>query len=567
MEVWITNDRNEVENIRDIVAVSDIGESERLTNESPTYMNVPGIRHPDINGRGLPGTDLDPDNPNEAGANDILRDLIGSPGARTLDNAVATLGSSEFGFQQSRDFEKVSARLLSPNEYTYNADLGFISLNVNLRPDQVLGVAFEYDYNGKTFQVGELTKEGAGSNEEGDLTVLFVKMLKSTTQRVDVSTWDLMMKNHYNIGAFQVNPDDFVFDIFYDDPGQGDKRFIPERSEDPLLRIFNLDQLNVQGDPCPDGIFDFVSNITINPRNGRIMFPILEPFGNSLRTSLANLPNPLVGEAADAFIYDELYRQTLFNAREFTERNRFVMKGSYKSSVSSEISLGAFNLPEGSVTVRAGGRVLVAGQDYDIDYNIGRIKILNDGVLNSGTPVDVSFEDNTLFSVQTRTMLGVRADYEINKDFNIGATYMRLFERPFTQKVNIGDDPINNRVLGFDINYRKEAPFLTKMVDAIPFIETKEPSSINFVAEVAGLKPSHPRAINVGTNDDDEKGGTVYVDDFEGTTSNNDLRIPANNWVLASVPQGATNVLGGSVLRESELINDTDAGANRALIN
>jgi len=561
MEVWITNDRNEVENIRDIVAVSDIGEPDSMTNTTTEYSIGPATRHPDINGNGLPGVDL----ATNIGANDILTDLIANPGARSLDNAVATL--TNLGFQQSRDFEKVSARLLSPNEYTYNADLGFISLNVNLRPDQVLGVAFEYDYNGTTYQVGELTKEGAGSNEEGDLTVLFVKMLKSTTQRVDVVTWDLMMKNFYNIGAFQVNPDDFVFDIFYDDPGKAPKRFIPERSEEPLLRIFNLDQLNVQGDPCPDGIFDFVSNITINPRNGRIMYPVLEPFGNSLRESLANIQNPLTGAAADIYIFDELYRQTLFNAREFTDRNRFVMKGSYKSSVSSEISLGAFNLPEGSVTVRAGGRVLQEGVDYDIDYNIGRIKILNDGVLNSGTPVDVSFEDNTLFSVQTRTMLGVRADYEINKDFNIGATYMRLFERPFTQKVNIGDDPINNRVLGFDINYRKEAPFLTKMVDAIPFIETKEESSINFVAEVAGLKPSHPRAINVGTNDDDQKGGTVYVDDFEGTTSNNDLRTPANNWVLASVPQKAVDALGSDVLRESELINNTNAGANRALIN
>ena len=562
MEVWITNDRNEVENIRDIVAISDIGETERLTNTSDMFgtVPVPDIDNQDVNGRGLPGTNL----ATNIDANPILAELVGNEGARNLDNAVATLSSSPFDFQQSRDFEKVSARLLSPNEYTFNADLGFLSLNVNLRPDQVLGVSFEYDYNGKTFQVGELTKEGAGGNEEGDLPVIFVKMLKSTTQRVDVSTWDLMMKNHYNIGAFQVNPDDFIFDIFYDDPGEAAKRFIPERSEEPLLRIFNLDQLNVQGDPCPDGIFDFVTNITINPRNGRIMYPVLEPFGSSLATSLANLPNPLVDTT---LIYDELYRLTLFNAREFTEKNRFIMKGNYKSSVSSEISLGAFNLPEESVTVRAGGRVLVEGQDYEIDYNIGRIKILNDGVLNSGTPVDVSFEDNTLFSVQTRTMLGVRADYEISKDFNIGATYMRLFERPFTQKVNIGDDPINNRVLGFDINYQKEAPFLTKMVDAIPFIETKEPSSINFVAEFAALRPSHPRAINVGTNDDDQKGGTVYVDDFEGTTSNNDLRTPANNWVLASVPQGAVNDLGTGVLEESELINDRSAGANRALIN
>lgn len=557
LEVWITNDRNEVENIRDIVAIADVGEPRVLTNSMTQYENPPNPpRHLSFDGEPLPGIDLS----SGIGANDILTDLSVNAQARQLDDAVATLNS--LGFQQSKDYEKVSARLLSPNEYTFNPDLGFVSLNVNLRPDQVLGVAFEYDYNGQTYQVGELTREGSGDNQDGELTVLFVKMLKSTTQRIGEPTWDLMMKNFYNIGAFQVNREDFNFDIFYDDPGKAPKRFIPVRSEDPLLRIFGLDKLNVQGDPCPDGIFDFVPGITINPRNGRIMFPVLEPFGRSLADALANLPNPLFDTA---YIYNELYDRTITQAREFTEKNRFIMKGDYKSSVSSEISLGSFNLPEGSVIVRAGGRVLVPNQDYTIDYNIGRVKILNDAVLNSGTPVDISFEDNTLFGFQTRTMLGLRADYEVNKHLNVGGTYMRLFERPFTQKVNVGDDPINNRVLGLDVNYTKEVPFVTKLVDAIPFINTKEPSTVNFTAEVAGLKPSHSKAINV--EDGGEKGGTVYIDDFEGTTSNNDLRTPANNWALASVPQYAQDGLGSELFPEAQAIDNLVTGANRALMN
>lgn len=559
LEVWITNDRNDVENIRDIVAVADIGEPTVMTNTTTQYGTPPPPRHLDIQGNALPGQDLT----TGVGANDILADLQANSNARQLDDAVATL--TALGFQQSKDFEKVSARLLSPNEYTFNPDLGTVSLNVNLRPDQVLGVAFEYDYNGRTYQVGELTREGAGSDEEGELTVLFVKMLKSTTQRIGEPTWDLMMKNFYNIGAFQVDQDNFNFDIFYDDPGRAPKRFIPVRPEDPLLRIFGLDKLNVQGDPCPDGIFDFVPGLTINPRNGRIMFPVLEPFGESLERSLALLPDPLVAPEVDPYIYNELYDRTIVQAREFTEKNRYVMKGDYKSSVSSEISLGSFNLPEGSVIVRAGGRVLVPNQDYTIDYNIGRVKILNDAVLNSGTPVDISFEDNTLISLQQRTMLGLRADYEVNKHLSVGGTYMQLFERPFTQKVNVGDDPINNRVLGLDVTYSKEVPFVTKLVDAIPFIDTKEPSTVNFTAEVAGLKPSHSRAINVEGGGD--KGGTVFIDDFEGTTSNNDLRIPANNWALASVPQYAQNGSGSDLLPESALIDNIISGSNRALLN
>ena len=117
------------------------------------------------------------------------------------------------------------------------------------------------------------------------------------------------------------------------------------------------------------------------------------------------------------------------------------------------------------------------------------MRILNDAILQSGQNVNVSFEDNTLFGFQSRTMLGARFDYELSKDINIGATYMNLFERPLTQKVNFGDDPINNKMYGLDFSISKDAPWLTKMVDKIPFIETKEASSITAQAEVALLTP------------------------------------------------------------------------------
>ena len=222
------------------------------------------------------------------------------------------------------------------------------------------------------------------------LNVIFLKMLKSTTQRTDLPTWDLMMKNIYNVGAFNVNRDEFRLDIFYDDPGKGYKRFLPESNlaGEPLLQVFNLDNLNVQGDPNPDGIFDFVTGLTINTRNGRIMFPVLEPFGESLE---AQIVDPAF---QDKYVFNQLYDSPLFIAQEFQEKNRFVIKGSYQSSVSSEISLGAFNIPPGSVRVSAGGQVLREGIDYEINYNIGQVRILNDAILSSGVPINISFEEN-----------------------------------------------------------------------------------------------------------------------------------------------------------------------------
>jgi len=546
IEVWITNDRNEVDNVRDIVAFADLGESERLTTESVN----PNPNGPtDFRGNPLP----------DNSANDLYGRLLNNPGVREIDQAVSVLQSGQFQMQQSTDFEKISARKLRPSEYNIHPQLGYISLNVNVQPDQVVGVAFQYSYNGKNYKVGELSINQESTEPDSSLNVLFVKMLKSTTQRTTDPTWDLMMKNIYSIGAFRVDRNDFQLNVFYEDPGQGDKRFLPETvlSGQPLLRVFNLDQLNVQGDPQPDGVFDFIPGLTINLNNGRIMFPVLEPFGESLAEQIED---PALEEK---YVYSELYDSTVFLAREFAEKNRYVIRGSYKSSVTSEISLGAFNIPPGSVRVTAGGQLLREGVDYEIDYNIGRVRILNDAILNSGVPVNVSFEDNTLFGFQTKSMFGLRADYRIDENFNIGGTMLKLFERPFTQKVNIGDDPINNTIYGLDMNLSRDAPWLTKAVDAIPGLSTKAPSNITVSAEGAVLKPGHSRAINQ-TRDD--QGGVVMIDDFEGSASSFDLRQPVLNWYLASVPQN-NDPRNGIVFEESQLVNDRRSNANRAKLS
>ncbi len=556
IEVWVTNTRNETENIVDIVALADLGEPERITN--PNIQVPMPARNPDIVGKGLPGFVDKADSvfTQNTFANDLLFQLKSYDGIRDIDNTVRVL-QNEFNLQPGIDFKKVSARKLRQNEFTYNEELGTISLNVNLQPDDVLGVGYEYSYNGENFQVGEMAQDAY--NPE-DLGVIFVKMLKSSITRVDKPIWDLMMKNVYSLGAFQVGQEDFLFDIYYEDPGAGFKRFLPETNLAgvPLLRVFNMDRLNVQGDPCPDGIFDFVPGITINPRNGRVMFPVLEPFGE-------NLVEDMDPTFREKFEYFHLYDSTITRAREYPDLNRFAIRGSYKSSVSSEISLGAFNIPDGSVRVTAGGVQLLEGSDYEVDYNIGKVRILNDAYLNSGTPINVTFEDNTLFGIQNKSMIGVRADYEFSKNLALGGTYLHLFERPFTQKVNIGDDPISNRMYGLDLNYSNKAPWLTKMVDAIPFIDTKEESTVTFAAEAAYLKPGHAKAININQDDPDQrdKGGTVYLDDFEGSTTGFDLRNPTNKWVLASVPQNDQNN-GNPMFPESQFIDSTISGVNRA---
>ncbi|HMU04084.1 MAG TPA: cell surface protein SprA, partial [Saprospiraceae bacterium] len=255
--------------------------------------------------------------------------------------------------------------------------------------------------------------------------------------------------------------------------------------------------------------------------------------------------------------FQELYDTSISIARQDLTRNKFRMTGKVKStSNNGEIPLGPF-VPQGSVRVTAGSKTLVEGQDYEIDYSLGRLRIINEAYLAQGTPVNVSFEDNSLFSLQQKNMMGIRAEYQFNKKSSLGATFLRLAERPFTQKVNIGDDPINNKIFGLDYNYNDEVPWVTKMLDKLPFYSTAEKSNINLTAEAAGIIPGHAKAINTGFDDT----GIANIDDFEGAITNLNLGgFNANLWSLASTP---SNFGEG----EGLLQNSLTYGANRARLN
>jgi cell surface protein SprA len=536
IEVWITNRTGVTQNVRDVVTFQDLGES---TPYSTNTVSNGG----DTRSR------------NEA--NDLYPKLTSNPTYRFVDNVVATMQSQQFNLRQGTDFEKTYARKLNDNEFLFNRQLGYISLNTTLNPNEVLGVAFQYEYNGQVFQVGEFANQ-VPPDSNATSKVLFLKMLRGAGVRPLLPMWKLMMKNIYSIGAYQLSSQDFRFDIYYNDPGGGDKRYMPKGclQGKPLISVLNLDRLNMNGDPQPDGLFDFVPGVTVLTQNGRIIFPVKEPFGKNLRSSFEACGS---GNIANQYVYDQLYDSTRFIAQQFPEFNRFVMKGQYSGTNNRDISLGTGNIPRGSVVVTAGGQRLVENTHYTVDYNLGRLTILDASILNSGQPIKVDFENNNLFATQVRTMFGTRLDYRVNSKFNIGGTVMNLRERPFTQKVNIGEDPINNTIMGLDVKYETNAPWLTKALDRLPIYSTKEMSTITTYAEVAHLKPGHSKAIN-----SQDKEGQVYIDDFEGTSNGYDLKQPATSWKLASTPRNSPGSDGKDMFPEANRINDSTYGFNRA---
>ena len=530
IEVWVTNTKQKTDNARNILALMDLGEDKATVN---IYDRTEKAIYNDGITAGLKNV---PDN----FANSLYESLPKDTAERDINSISRILTGN--GYVGSKDFEKVEyAWKLDKKDYKFNSQLGYISLNSALNGDEVLAVAYEYTYNGATYKVGEFSQDGIENP-----SVLYVKLLKGTNFSPQYPNWKLMMKNIYSIGAYQVNKEDFYFDVEYYDDQTGTRLFnIPDKNkilsdtlkDEKFIRQLNLDNLNSQGDyiPTGDGVFDFIDNVTIKSSNGRVIFPVVEPFGGFMKLSIlddigreGNKSSDETIEIAEKMTFQALYDSTQFKAEQMSSKNKYYLSGTYKSSGGSEIFLNSFNIPEGSVKVTAGGIVLQENVDYTVDYNMGRVKILNESYLASGTPLKISLESNSLFSLQSKTLMGTHLDYRFNPDFNVGATIMNLTERPLTQKVNMGEEPISNTIWGVNGSFRSDVPFLTRLVDFLPFLETKEMSSITLEGEFAQLIPGHNTAIG--------KEGNAFIDDFEGSESSIDVK-NRTGWVMSSIPR------------------------------
>lgn len=524
IEVWVTNKRGNYDQARNIVAFTDLGESARHTqNES---WGGPMSGPPENNTNSLYATVRTTD----------FRDL------QQTSSALEGLNGMEGGV----DFEKIeSARLLTSSEYTLNSSLGYISLKSALNQDEVLAVAYEYTYNGHVYQVGEFSTDG--SEELRAPNALALKMLKSSANapaKKNRGTWDLMMKNIYSLGATSIQSEKFELYVTYRNDSVGtDMQYLNEGpiSGKQLIRVMNLDRLDQKHNTSPDGRFDFLEGLTVYSSSGKIIFPVLEPFGEHLARML-DYDASLVAK----YCFQELYDSTLVVAQELSEKNKFHLTGKYKGTNGSEIRLGAMNIPRGSVTVTAGGATLIENVDYTVDYTMGTVTILNSSILESGTNVDVKLENQSTFSMQRKSLFGAHLEYEFTKDLVIGGTIMHLRERPLTTKVNTGSEPLANTIWGVNGSWKTEMKWLTNAIDKIPWITATAPSTFSINAEFAHLIPGHTR--DVGSV------GTAYIDDFESTTTNIDVHYPSY-WFLASTP---------TVFDESKDINQITYNKNRA---
>ncbi|WP_370277494.1 cell surface protein SprA [Flavobacterium sp. J27] len=562
LEVWVTNKQNRINsnenNLRNLVALQDIGEAP-LTNLAP--QEVVGINlatYPNFFNA------VAPDNPSDNANNKFDPNRIGT-GSSFLTQAIREVATANNGFtvgvDEGLDYAKLeNARKLTASEYSYHPQLGYLSLNQRLANDEVLAVAYQYTIGDQVYQVGEFGTDGVDATQVDNSGIpssqaLIVKLLKSNLTAVKqkapnadltMPTWNLMMKNIYQIpGGYQLQKDDFKFNILYTDPSPlnyitaaNSGAPLPVGVRDtPLLKVLNVDKLNFTNDPQEggDGFFDFVPGITIDPQYGRIIFTTKEPFGELMFKKLNDSPtedydNPTTYNDNQAkYVFRTLYKSTQAAALQESEKNKFQLRGRFKSSGGDGISIGAFNVPQGSVVVKSGGRILVEGVDYTVNYQLGKVQLLDPSLQASNTPIEISVENNSVFGQQTRRFWGLNVEHQFNKNFLVGGTILNLSERPFTNKSNYGQESVNNTIVGLNTNFSTEVPLLTRLVNKLPNIDTDVPSNLSFRGEIAYLLPGASKADQFNGE------ATTYVDDFEGSQSSIDLRSPLS-WELASVP-------------------------------
>lgn len=498
IEVWVTNKSGQTQNTRNIVAFTDLAENISVSNKMWQTTGYP-----------VPANNANTEY-------QTLNSLYGD--ARNIDLVSSTLDDVLEG---GGDYEKLeNAKLLSSSEYTLNSALGYISLKTALQTDQVLAVAYEYTFGGQTFQVGEFA-----SDIQDVKQTLFVKSLKNTSNNPHQGNWKLMMKNVYYL-ASSVQKEKFRLDVkFQSDTAGVYLTYIPEPKvkDTPLIRLLGADRLDNNNRTHANGYFDFIEGYTV--QNGRVIFPVAEPFGKAMNSALRE--KGLASEIAEKYTFQALYDSTKTAAKQIAEKNKYQLVGQFRGTSANVISIGAYNIPQGSVVVTAGGVTLKEGSDYTVDYSAGEVTILNQSIIDAGTAVNVSTESQSDYSQMRKTMFGVNWEYDFSKDFQLSGTLQHLSEQALTTKVAMGSEPLNNTLWGLNMNWKKESQWLTNLLNRVPLLHVSQPSQISFTGEFAHLIAGQ----SSGTQDN-----ASYLDDFENTKSGIDVSSPSS-WIMSSVPQ------------------------------
>jgi cell surface protein SprA len=423
------------------------------------------------------------------------------------------------GYIQRGSFKK----LTQGTDFDIDRQLGTLLIR-SLQADKMYAVA----YRTRDSIYGEFSN----TRPDNDSSTVVLKLVYvPNMQPTFASLWRRQMKNIYPLqGVRNVDVNSSKITITYGVPP--DTSAVLRTEGNPrLVTVLGVDRLNRAGDATPDGEFDIRSNYIFDAANGRIIFPSSEPFRGQLRQEL--------GAAADPYVLDAIYDLTKDEAQRDTRVGKYSICGDIAGSGGTKISLGAFYLAPNSIKVFSNGQPLTENVDYRVDAVFGEVTLLSPRANSPTANISVEYEQNDFATIANKTLVGLRADYDLlNKRYvksKLGMTFMRYGQSLPTDKVQIysNDESVANTMLGFDGYVDYQANFLTKWIDALPLIDTKEPSTFRLSGEWAVVMPNPNTKPSLVA--DDNGLGAAYVDDFEsGAKRQIQLGVNYTSWFPAS---------------------------------
>lgn len=346
-----------------------------------------------------------------------------------------------------------------------------------------------------------------------------LKLIRNKNPDSSMVTWDYVWRNVYSLRTYGIGGGKLELEGLEINAYKGLKGTeqtgdnLDHQNGVPYIRILGLDRFDQKGSSIPDGLVDINTPI-IEPEHGLLIFPDRKPFNPSQQFDSAAL-DPTIPEI---YVHSRGEVQVQNASQYYIEIS--------SRSRASDIALGKPNIIEGSERITLNGRQLVRGQDYNINYDFGRVTFLTDEAVDPNADITIDFEYSPFIMTQKKTLFGIRGVYEASRNLKVGATFLYKSDKATERKPKVGQETTKMVVWDVDASFKLKPNFLTNLANALPFYTTESGSNLAVSAEIAQSYPNP----NVD--------GVAYLDDFEGSRDSYSLGVYREIWHLSSKPMG-----------------------------
>lgn len=435
-------------------------------------------------------------------------------------------------------------RLYQDRDYTIHPSGLWIMLRSPLRTDEALALSYVTEA-GDT--VGTLNAEAT----PGGITPQ-LRLLRGPAQihQPNFATWKYEMHNIYRVhSSSAVETSSIQLTISLGQQSGGSTFVTTAAGQIPYIKLFSLD------DDAPSDVLDLahiyqpaqeVTGSASAPAAGTpriggtfVVLPTLRPFFEPSPVGSAQLSAEqaqlALGNNANRTIYEDLDPITRASAARF--RLNFAYRVQIDGLVSS-FNLGAFGIREESERIRIGSRALERGVDYNIDYDVGLVTLMDAQSLFALNPTDelhATWEQKSQFQIAPTSVFGMNTRYQMGSRGELNFVGLYQNEKTIMRRPQLGVEPSAIFLGGTSARLDLGGGLLDRALSRLPGLRFGGVSSVTLNGEAAVSMPN-PNTRN-----------EAYVDDFE-TSDGTNLDLRRRSWRLGSRPaftDGAADYLPG----------------------